>query len=134
MRFPVLIAAAAFVLTGSVARAQFGTIYLEDSSIQVVQSGQKRNLAWCGGFNSPNFATPDLNHDGLNDLVVYEWKERTIRTFLNKGTSSAAYYIYSPSFAKSFPLCYDYVYMPDYNRDGVPDLVQRGGQGFAIYK
>jgi len=114
--------------------AQNGNIYLEDSSIQVVQSGGKRNLAWSGGFNSPQFANADLNKDGLKDLVVYEWKERVLRTFINKGTATSAYYVYAPRYAKAFPLCYDYVHMPDYNRDNIPDLIQKGGQGFAIYK
>ena len=41
--------------------AQNGNIYLEDSSIQVVQYGGKRNHAWAGGFNSPQFANADLN-------------------------------------------------------------------------
>jgi hypothetical protein len=140
MRLQKLIIASTFVLAGQGAMAQVGNIYLEDSSIQVVQQGQKRNLAWCGGFNSPGFSTPDLNHDGLNDLVVYEWKERTVRTFLNKGTNTSAYYIYAPKYAKAFPPIYDYIYMPDYNRDGIPDLVQRGSradlpaQGFGIFK
>ncbi len=121
-------------LVGYQAEAQNGNIYLEDSSIQVVHSAAKRHLAWAGGFNSPQFANADLNKDGLADLVVFEWKERVLRTFINKGTASSAYYSYAPKYAKAFPVCYDYIYMPDYNRDGVPDLVQKGGQGFAIYK
>src|SRR5678816_4607901 len=115
MNFRSLTILAICALIGPYVDAQNGNIYLEDSSIQIVQSAQKRNLAWCGGFNSPNFANADLNHDGLQDRVV--------RTFINKGTSTVANYIYAPAFAKAFPLCYDYVLMPDYNRDGIPDLI-----------
>ncbi len=114
--------------------AQHGNIYVEDSSIQVVQSGVKRSLAWSGGFNGAQFANADLNDDGRQDLVVYEYKERFVRTFINKGTGPSAYYVYAPKYAKAFPILYDYIHMPDYDRDGVPDLVHRGSQGFAIYK
>lgn len=116
------------------ALAQNGNIYLEDSSIKVVQYGAPRRLAWSGGFNAPQFATADLNKDGLKDLVVYEWKERVVRTFINRGTSTVANYVYAPKYAKAFPLCYDYVKLEDYNRDGIADLIERGGQGFAIYR
>jgi hypothetical protein len=134
MNFRALSVLALVMLANQRSNAQNGNIYLEDSSIQVVQSGQKRHLAWAGGFNSPQFASVDLNKDGLKDLVVYEWKERVLRTFVNKGTAASAHYVYAPKFARAFPLCYDYIHMPDYNRDGVPDLIHKGGQGFAIYK
>ena len=116
------------------AKAQNGNIYLEDSNIKVVAYGKQRTLAWCGGFNSAQFANADLNHDGLQDLVVFEWKEKLLRTFINKGTASVADYRYAPEYAKNFPPCNDYIKMEDYNRDGVPDLIHRGVQGFAIYR
>jgi hypothetical protein len=111
-----------------------GGAYHEDSSIKVFQYGVQRQLAWAGGFKSPQFAQADLNKDGLKDLVVFEWGEHTIRTFLNNGTSTAAHYIYAPEFAKNFPPCSDYLKLEDYNRDGIADLIHKGTGGFEIWK
>ncbi|MEO6833005.1 MAG: T9SS type A sorting domain-containing protein [Chitinophagaceae bacterium] len=116
------------------ANAQRGTIYLEDSSIKVMAYGSDRPLAWCGGFNQPQFQNADLNNDGIPDLVTFEWYAHTLRTFINKGTAGAAKYVYAPQYEKGFPVCNDYVVMVDYNRDGVSDLVHRGQYGFSIYR
>jgi hypothetical protein len=125
------------ILTGLFAlpaAAQVGNVYLQDSSIRVDHNGQRRNLAWAGGFNASQFVNADLNNDGLQDLIAYEWRERTVRTFINRGTATAAAYRYEPRYAALFPYCNDYLKMPDYNRDGVPDLVTRGVSGFAVYR
>jgi hypothetical protein len=111
-----------------------GNVFWQDSSIKVYEGGQQRQLAWCGGFSNPQFATADLNKDGLQDLVVYEWRNRQIKTFINKGTSTAALYVYNPHFEVNFPACQDYLKLEDYNRDGVPDLFHKGSDGFAVYK
>jgi hypothetical protein len=111
-----------------------GNIYREDSSIKVFQAGVQRQLAFCGGFNAPQFAQADLNNDGLKDLVVFEWGENLTRTFLNKGTATAAHYMYAPDYAKNFPPCNDYLKLEDYNRDGIADLIHKGGGGFEIWK
>lgn len=117
------------------ADAQSGNIYLPDSTIRIMQHGQRRHLAWCGGFNATQFVNADLNNDGLQDLVAYEWRERSVRTFINRGTATAAAFRYEPRFEAAFPEeLQDYLKMPDYNRDGVPDLVHKGIGGFTIYR
>lgn len=108
--------------------------YREDSSIKVFQFGNQRQLAWAGGFKSAQFAQADINNDGLKDLVVYEWGESMVRTFLNNGTSTSAHYIYAPEFAKNFPHCADYLKLEDYNRDGIADLIHKGTGGFEVWK
>jgi hypothetical protein len=82
----------------------------------------------------PQFAQGDLNNDGLKDLVVFEWGDNLTRTFLNKGTASAAHYVYAPDYAKNFPPVADYLKLEDYNRDGVPDLIHKGLGGFEVWK
>lgn len=110
-------------------------VYREDSSIKVYQDGSQRLLAWAGGFKAPQFAQADLDRDGLKDLVIYEWGEGgLVRTFLNKGTATAAKYIYAPAFEQNFPHCQDYLKLEDYNRDGVADLIHKGTGGFEVWK
>ena len=107
--------------------------YQSDTSIKVYAYGKQLTLAWCGGFNNPQFAMADLNHDGLQDLVIFEpWN--SIRTFINMGNESAPDYRYAPEYALNFPSILDYIVLADYNRDGVADLFHQGDYGFAVYK
>ena len=107
--------------------------YQHDTSIKVYAYGQQQTLAWCGGFNNPQFTIGDLNNDGVQDLVVFE-AYNSVRTFINKGTPGHPYYTYAPEYAANFPAIYDYLILADYNCDGIPDLFQQGVTGFAVYK
>ncbi|NDC41779.1 MAG: hypothetical protein EBZ77_09550, partial [Chitinophagia bacterium] len=42
--------------------------YYPDNSCKVYRGGQEQTMAWCGGFNNPQFSMGDLNNDGLPDL------------------------------------------------------------------
>jgi len=107
--------------------------YQADTSIKVYAYGRQQTLAWCGGFNTPQFAMADLNHDGLPDLVIYEpWN--SLRTFINQGKEGAPDYRYSPEYALNFPSVLDYLVLADYNCDGVSDLFHRGSYGYSAYK
>ncbi len=107
--------------------------YQPDSSIKVYAYGKLQTLAWCGGFNNPQFAMADLNHDGLVDLVAFEpWG--SLRTFLNTGSAGNAKYSYAPEYEVNFPPLLDYMVLADYNCDGIPDLFHQGQFGFAVYK
>lgn len=115
--------------------AQFqGRVYEEDSSVVVTQAAVQKTLAWCGGFNNPQFSSADLNHDGLNDLVVFQPDQSSIKTFINYGTAGSPNYRYRPDYIKNFPLCSNYLILKDYNSDGIADLFQSGGIGFTLYK
>jgi FG-GAP-like repeat/Secretion system C-terminal sorting domain len=115
--------------TGLVAQAVF---FQRDSSIKVFANGTQKTLAWCGGFNNSQFTIGDLNHDGLQDLVIFDqWLG--IRTFLNNGTAGNPNYIYAPHYAQNFPPVIDYLILADYNCDSVPDLFHQGNSGFEVY-
>ena len=126
----IVVAIIIFLPFVTIAQNQF---FLPDSSIKVYAYGKQQTIAWCGGFNNPQFATGDLNHDGLDDLVVFE-SYNSIRTFINVGTIGNPNYMYAPDYALNFPEVYDYLILADYNRDGIPDLFQQGEFGFAVYK
>ncbi len=108
-------------------------MYYPDTSIKVFAYGNQQTLAWCGGFNNPQFSMGDLNHDGLQDLVVFEpWLGVT--TFINEGTPGHPNYRYAPEYALNFPPVYDYLILADYNCDSIPDLFQQGSTGISVYK
>lgn len=121
--------------------AQFeGSIYRTDgaflSKIKVTADGKEKKMAWCGGVNNPQFATPDLNHDGKNDLVIFEqygyYTEKGIKTFINNGTSGNPDFAYAPEYEYLFPYIAQYFKMIDYNCDSVPDIFHFGNSGVGV--
>lgn len=109
------------------------SFYQHDTSVKVYAYSQEQTLAWCGGFNNPQFAMGDINRDGLQDIVVFEpWN--SVRTFVNMGTAGSPNYRYAPEYALKFPPVFDYLILADYNCDGVPDLFNQGSTGFEVYK
>jgi hypothetical protein len=111
-----------------------GAVYLPDTSFKVFAYGNEKTIAFSGGFNNPQFSIADLNHDGKNDLVVFEKMGENVLTFINKGTAGNPDYRYDPHFALNFPKINSYLILVDYNCDGIPDLFQRGMPGFDVFK
>jgi len=128
------IATLIFCLLGLQANAQFqGEVYKYDSSVKVYdEHGTEKTLAWCGGFNNPQFAMGDLNHDGKQDLVIFE-RSKGLRTFINTGITGHPNYVYAPKYEKNFPGVEGYLILADYNCDGVPDLWTGGFAGVAVW-
>lgn len=125
---------ASLLFATNYAHAQAMLDYVYDSSVKVYDgNGNLQTLAGCGGFNTPKFSMADLNHDGLEDLVVFE-NGLGVRTFINEGTAGNPKYKFSPRYALNFPAVFDYLIMADYNCDGVPDLFQQGSLGFEVFR
>lgn len=108
--------------------------YQHDTTVKVYAYSRQLPLAWCGGFNNPQISSADVNHDGLQDLVIFE-AGLGITTLVNTGmTAGMPNYKYAPKYALKFPACYGYMLLVDYNCDGVPDLFDRGSDGFSAYR
>lgn len=124
-----------FLLLALVPQLLFAQVkfYQHDTTVKVYNAAGEQTLAWCGGFNNPQFAMGDLDHDGLQDLAVFD-PGNGVRTFLNKGVPGNPDYHFAPEYALNFPPVYGYMIMADYNCDGITDLFQRGGDGFTVYK
>ena len=108
-------------------------MYYPDNSVKVYAGSTEQTLAWCGGFNNPQFTMGDLNNDGKQDLVVYE-PFKGVKTFINTGVAGAPVYTYAPEYALNFPPIYNYLVLADYNCDNIPDLFHEGGTGFSVYR
>lgn len=115
--------------------AQFqGKVFVEDSSVKIFQGVQQKALAWAGGLNNPQYSVADLNQDGLNDLVIFQPDQFSIKTFINSGSAANPKYNYRPEYALNFPFCMYYLVMRDYNADGIQDIIEHGGYGFTLHK
>ncbi len=121
-----------FISISNLVNAQ--EFYQHDTTVKVFAYSKQLPLAWCGGFNNPQFSQADLNRDGLLDLVVFEpWLGVT--TLINTGmVGGMPNYKYAPRYALKFPACYGYMLLKDYNCDGIADLFDRGGDGFSVYR
>ncbi|XZF13948.1 FG-GAP-like repeat-containing protein [Chitinophagaceae bacterium MMS25-I14] len=109
--------------------------YTEDSSIHVYASNREKVLAWCGGINNPQPALADLDHDGKNDLIIFESSyPPQVKTFKNFGAAGNPDYRYAPSYVSNFPAVSGFLKMVDYNRDDIPDLETNGGGIFSLYR
>ena len=93
---------------------------------------------FAGGLNAPQFSQADLNHDGLQDLVIFDRAGNIPLTFLNNGTVNAADYTFAPEYACYFPALVDYVQMRDFNKDGAADIftssIALGRQEIQVYR
>jgi hypothetical protein len=108
--------------------------YQYDTTVKVFAYSRQLPLAWCGGFNNPQFSQADLNHDGLQDLVIFE-KGLGITTLINTGmVVGTPVYRYAPNYALNFPVAIDYMLLRDYNCDGIADMFNRGSDGFGVYR
>ena len=107
---------------------QQAPVYAESGHIAVNSGSIALRAAWAGGYDNPQLAMADLNHDGRQDLVVFE-RYRETKTFINVATSGVPQYRYEPAYAKHIPYLAEYIYLEDYNRDSVMDLFHFGGNG-----
>lgn len=101
-------------------------------------NGYNLKFPFVGGFNAPQFSEADLNHDGKQDLVVFDRSGNSLQTFLNNGTPNEVDYTYAPEYACYFPAMIDYALMRDFNKDGAADIftasIAPGRQEIQVYK
>lgn len=129
-----VLCALAISLSAKEADGQFqGKVYVEDSLVKITGTPQPKTIAWCGGFNNPQFSVADLDHDGLDDLVIFQGDQGSIKPFINKGAPLHPDYRYAPQYAANFPNVSSYMILKDFNGDGIKDMFQWGNIGIVVY-
>ena len=63
-------------------------------TIDVIFQGITLKSPWAGGINAAQFSTIDLNHDGSEDLFIFDRTGNKILTYINNGTE----YIYDSDY------------------------------------
>ena len=56
-------------------------------------------MPWAGGLNAAHYNTMDLNHDGKDDLVLFDRTADKVITFLQQNNQ----YQYAPDYESFFP-------------------------------
>lgn len=109
--------------------AQFN--FQEIDYIPVKVKGQFLKYPWSGGLNSAQMNDPDLNGDGIRDLLVYEKTENRVLTFI---TDSSGTYRLNRDFIPHIPTIQGWVVTKDMNCDGIDDLMTYNNGSIAVYK
>lgn len=122
----------------------FSFQFVEGQSIQrmpidFVHGNSTLKFATAGGLNSPQFNEADLNHDGIQDLVVFDRAGDVIRTFINHGTANKMDYTFEPKYIDNFPLnLKNWFLLKDYDKDGAEDIFACSGKnedrGVIVFK
>ncbi|MEN9447558.1 MAG: hypothetical protein RJA25_848 [Bacteroidota bacterium] len=99
--------------------------------LPVSQNGILLTNPWTGGINSVQFGKADINHDGKNDLILFDKYNKQFLPFLSTENSSTNY-IFNLQYASCFPPARGWIIMKDYNCDGIEDIFTYNGIGNLI--
>ena len=99
-------------------------------SIEVFVQGNPIKSPWAGGINSAQFSTIDLNHDGAEDLFIFDRTGNKILTYINNGSE----YVYAPNYENIFPKLEYWTLLRDYDQDGKKDIFSYVSGGIGVWK
>ncbi|MBO4645525.1 MAG: T9SS type A sorting domain-containing protein [Bacteroidales bacterium] len=88
---------------------------------------------WAGGLNSIRCQAIDLNHDHLDDLLVFDKHGNRLIPFLNNGSTDHLPFEFAPEYSRFFPPIHDWVIFADYDGDDQPDIFTYGLGGISVY-
>ncbi|MDO8366828.1 MAG: T9SS type A sorting domain-containing protein [Saprospiraceae bacterium] len=119
------------IICFSILIAVFQTTNLSAQCLQIFERGTAPvrvnglDLAYpfAGGLNAPQFSQVDLDHDQLQDLVLFDRVGNVVLTFINEGTVGVPDYVFRPEYACNFPVgLTDWMLLRDFDQDGAMDI------------
>lgn len=87
--------------------------------IQVETEAGLLSNPWGGGLNCPQLSEADLNHDGQNDLYLFDRTANLHLAYRRQGNQ----FVFAPELLQYFPELTEWSMLRDYNGDGVADLI-----------
>jgi len=92
---------------------------------------QVLSIAACGGIGAPQYSYGDLDHDGIDDLFLFDRTDDHSIALLKKDNG----YIYDENRLIHFPSLQGWALLRDYNCDGILDIYGNAGNNdVAIYR
>ena len=108
--------------------------YYQHLNVPVQVGSHLLKYPWVGGMNNPQFSECDLNHDGIQDLFVFDRTGKKVYTFINNGTANTIDYVYAPHYEKNFPHMRNWALLEDFNCDGIADIFTDTTLGIRVFK
>ena len=105
---------------------QFATVsaqsfkYYYSNSVKFLKpnSTDSLKMPFTGGMNAPQIFNYDFNHDGVQDIYIFDRAGNKSLAFVRSGNS----FIYSPNYDGQFPRLTDWVALADFDGDTIPDI------------
>ncbi|OQA02255.1 MAG: FG-GAP repeat protein [Bacteroidetes bacterium ADurb.Bin408] len=97
-------------------------------------TAQPLAMPWVGGENSCQLSAIDLNFDNIKDLVVFDRTGNRLKTFINNGAPNTIDYVYAPEYEQYFPPIHDWLFLVDYNNDGIEDIFTYSIAGMSVWR
>ncbi|MBL0741562.1 FG-GAP-like repeat-containing protein [Chryseolinea lacunae] len=92
--------------------------------------GTAVNMPWVGGLNAAQYNTMDLDHDGKDDLVLFDRMADRVITFLNRDNT----YVAAPQYESFFPAeITNWLLLRDFNCDGQKDIFTGDILGIKVF-
>lgn len=98
--------------------------------LQVFKGSKSMQYPWGGGLNSTQFADPDLNNDGIADLIVYEKTEDRLMTFVADGSGR---FRLDRAYAKHIPAVAGWLVTKDINCDSIADFFTYSNASIKVF-
>lgn len=114
------------------------TQMFERISAPVKENGQNLLYPFAGGLNAPQWSQADLDHDLLQDIVLFDRVGNVLLTYINEGSAGAPNYVFRPEYACNFPVLTDWMLMRDFDQDGAMDIfcaaLSQASQEIQVFK
>lgn len=117
-----------------IGKGQDYSYFYSDSLTFIDAKGDTLAEPFSGGLNNSQFNSIDINLDNIPDLMVFDSKSKSIKTYINKGGYGKINYQYYPDYEQYFPKFTNWVLARDYNCDGKMDLFYGNVDAVGVYK
>lgn len=95
----------------------------ERFSAPVKVNGNDLKYPFAGGLNAPQFSQADLDHDQIQDMVLFDRVGNVVLTFINEGSAGSPNYVFRQEYACNFPAgLTDWILLRDFDQDGAMDI------------
>lgn len=110
-------------------QAQFTYEMVADVPVKT-SDGTSVPMPWVGGLNAAQYNTMDLDHDGKDDLVLFDRMADRVITFLNRSNA----YVAAPEYESFFPEeITNWLLLRDFNCDGRKDIFTGDILGIKVF-
>lgn len=137
MRSPLLFLTLIGLIPGFLfSQTPVNSYYLSNTPRFLNQFNDTLPNAFVGGLRNPQVYNIDLNKNGVNDLVIFEGRDKRFLTFTRSRTDKGQRFTHAPEYESRFPFKtrFEALKVRDYNDDGLKDLFINNSGSLTIFR